>query len=368
MLLCWALLVAEALLLAEVNLSIKNDRGEAGPESIVSVTEMAKRTLGSGTAALVTFVYLVLEFDLITAYVSKGGETLEALLSPDESLPKSLPTFGFALGLGLIVLVGGAGLTDKVNGTLTLLLLGIFVALVGYGALLESGNWSGLAAVSHWDQVDGALPVIFLALVYHDLVPVVCSYLGGDRKKVATSLVLGSMVPLAMFLCWLAVSLNLVGLGLPVRGGLEVLAAARADPAHAGAVALSLKVFAFLAVATSFSCTSLSLIEFLDVESARLQRWATDKLGGGSGPAGMRATVDSVAPVHRSSDGSFMRQVGSDHRRFVRACESEQLPLARRRPQLVVEGDDPILLTVKPTFLADQVSRRTPVASPYGRS
>ena len=45
------------------------------------------------------------------------------------------------------------------------------------------------------------------AQVYHDLVPVICDLLGGHRRRIATALLGGSLLPLAMFLTWNAVTL-----------------------------------------------------------------------------------------------------------------------------------------------------------------
>ena len=43
--------------------------------------------------------------------------------------------------------------------------------------------------------------------MYHDLVPVICELLGGDRRRITLALMGGSLLPLAMFLSWTAVTL-----------------------------------------------------------------------------------------------------------------------------------------------------------------
>lgn len=43
--------------------------------------------------------------------------------------------------------------------------------------------------------------------VYHDLVPVICDMLGGERHRITVALMGGSLLPLAMFLSWTAVTL-----------------------------------------------------------------------------------------------------------------------------------------------------------------
>lgn len=46
-----------------------------------------------------------------------------------------------------------------------------------------------------------------LVQVYHDLVPVICEMLGGDRGRIMVALLCGSLLPLCMFLAWTSVTL-----------------------------------------------------------------------------------------------------------------------------------------------------------------
>ena len=46
--------------------------------------------------------------------------------------------------------------------------------------------------------------------MYHDLVPVICELLSGDRHRIRTALLTGSLLPLAMFLTWNAVTLAIM--------------------------------------------------------------------------------------------------------------------------------------------------------------
>lgn len=47
--------------------------------------------------------------------------------------------------------------------------------------------------------------------VYHDLVPVLCSYLEEDRHRIRQAIIFGSAIPLVMFISWEAVALGLTG-------------------------------------------------------------------------------------------------------------------------------------------------------------
>lgn len=133
-----------------------------------------------------------------------------------------------------------------------LILAGLFLVIVCGGASIA--DWTGLEHLD-WTVAPQTLPIILLALVYHDLTPgtlanedfnllwqfkilrlqnhlqsyshvlgeftvnivlsishamtVVCAQLGGDIGRIRMSILLGSFVPLAMFLSWDAVALCL---------------------------------------------------------------------------------------------------------------------------------------------------------------
>ena len=61
-----------------------------------------------------------------------------------------------------------------------------------------------------WSALPPALSVMLVALFFHNIVPVVATQLEGDALKVRQSIVVGSAIPLMMFLLWNAVILGSV--------------------------------------------------------------------------------------------------------------------------------------------------------------
>ena len=72
------------------------------------------------------------------------------------------------------------------------MLLGLFLLILGSGAFLVDWPTALAHATSDWGAASKAVPIIFLSLVYHDLVPVICAYLGGDRTRIRCDAVWGS--------------------------------------------------------------------------------------------------------------------------------------------------------------------------------
>ncbi|CAI5936527.1 unnamed protein product [Closterium sp. NIES-64] len=293
---CWAFLVLEALLLAEVNVALLKERSDKSKTAnassssdaeaergsdVLSYRTMAEATLGPLGGTIATAAYLFLSFTLMVAYFAKGGE----VMSLGTDLPRWLGASGFAVVLGGLIYCGNTRTADLVNRALTAALLGIFAALVCGGSTLADWDQLGFA---DWSDMSSTLPVIFLALVFHDLVPVLCAYLDADLRKIRTALLVGSSVPLAMFLTWDAIVLSISPSSIAAAGAAGAAAGANAgdlassvlssvscplafpaqDPfqlfMHQATPLQSAAVlaFSFLAVATSFLGSSLALSEF----------------------------------------------------------------------------------------------------------
>ena len=259
----WALLTAEALLLAEVNLALVQERdGELGgdnaspssPTPVVTLREMAAATLGPASGHFVSAAYLALSYTLMVAYISKAGDLIGG--SP------TLGATAFTAAIG-VTLAAGPAAVDAVNRVATGGLLTLFATIVGGGAL--HAHWPALAAAD-WSAAPAAVPVILLSLVFHDLVPVVVAQLRGDPVKVRTALLVGGGLPLAMFVAWDAVALALAGDGGLSGDPLAALAAS-GGPALATAVA----AFSGLALATSALGNALGLTETVAAELGSLQ-------------------------------------------------------------------------------------------------
>lgn len=116
--LCWVVLVIEALLLAEVNIEFE----EAGDDlEVVCLRTMAQETQGDWGGNLATVAYLFLGYTCVVAYTSKSGEVLSHLIGFPASTLGNL----FTLLVALLILVGGTTITDQVNQWLTVTMIGL---------------------------------------------------------------------------------------------------------------------------------------------------------------------------------------------------------------------------------------------------
>jgi amino acid permease len=135
---CWAFLVAEALLIAEINVHLRRRRGKdvihGGGDrdrdrdlEVISVKSMAEETLGAWGGHVASAAYLFLSYTSMVAYASKSGEVLSRLVG---GVPEPVAGAAFTAALALLVAGGGTGVTDRVNQLLTFVMIGKYFALL----------------------------------------------------------------------------------------------------------------------------------------------------------------------------------------------------------------------------------------------
>ncbi|XP_050211834.1 uncharacterized protein LOC126661991 [Mercurialis annua] len=254
--LCWAFLLLEALLLIEINVGLrrkkKKNKGEDENElDIISLRTMAQETLGDWGGNVATMSYVFLSYTSMIAYSSKSGELLFHFIN----LPESLSGFLFTALFTMLISVGGTSATDKINQWLTASMIGLLIAIEVIAVVF--GGWSGLEGSSNWEKVPATIPVIIFTLVYHDLAPVLCAYLGGDLARLRASVLLGSLVPLLALLIWDAIALALSDQSHQLVDPVELLMSVRWS-----GISYMVEAFSLLAVGTSIIGTLLGFSEF----------------------------------------------------------------------------------------------------------
>ena len=262
----WAFLVCQALLLAEVNINLRRDEDHSGDEEATMTTlrAMAENTLGKGASRVTTCVYLSLSYCLLVAYLTKVGEIFS--FASNGSMQTDGIVIEFTLASLCLFGIGGPVVTDKLNQGLTSVLVAVFASILVLGlAGTDMGMLFGAdsSPMTSLHALGPAIPIMFLSLVYHDLIPLICSYLGGDKAKIRQALVFGSLVPLCMFISWEGVSLSFFAnhqSGIPYHGHVDpvnILISESGNPL----LGLLVQGFSFTAIATSFLGTTMGVSE-----------------------------------------------------------------------------------------------------------
>jgi tyrosine-specific transport protein len=253
-LLCWLYMVCTGLILLEVNLGFKGD---------VSIITMAHRTLG-WPGKLVGWVgFLFLFYTLMVAYITASGELLSdfyteitgSALSPTQASSIS------CLLLGSVIFMGTYAV-DQLNRFLMLGLVLAYLLLITVGAPHVNTQF---LAHSDWPAVFLVVPAMIISFGYHNLIPTLKTYLHGDVNSLRLAIIIGSAIPLLIYLAWEWLILGLI----PEEGFREAIQQGdMATRALKNAVGISWIVdlaqyFAFFAIVTSFLGVALSFVDFL---------------------------------------------------------------------------------------------------------
>ncbi|XP_047317785.1 tyrosine-specific transport system-like [Impatiens glandulifera] len=248
--LCWAYMVVTGLLVAEVNIKTMCELGSGG----VSLVSMAKRTLGSTGVQISCWSYIFIHYALLVAYVARSSDILTNFLG----IPLWESATIFSLLLGGICYFGSQRLIGAFNGVLVLGIIVSFTALV----VIASGDlhWDALLK-ANFEAAPLSIPIIALSFVYQNVVPVICTNLEGNLSKVRSAIVLGTAIPLALFLVWNAVILGSIpSFGADFNRITDPLQQLRNSNGVVGPV---VEVFSLLAIATSYIGFVLGLADFL---------------------------------------------------------------------------------------------------------
>ena len=210
-------------------------------------------------------LYLFLFYALSVAYIADSGHHVTSFFKAfGASLPIWAGSTFFVILFGWIVYFGTRSV-DLVN---RFLMAGKIIA---YIALLIAGigyvKFELLQEV-HIEYTLAALPILIISFGFHNMIPTLSHYLGGDIKRIRISIIGGALFALTVYLFW-----QLIALGsLPIQGKDGILesyskgmdaASALKNYVSSPWIGNFAQILAFFAILTSFLAQTLSLVHFL---------------------------------------------------------------------------------------------------------
>ncbi len=168
-----------------------------------NLISMSESTLGKSGKYLTWAVYLFLLYSLICAYLSATGDVVQALLNAIHiPITRTCATLLSTIGVGIIVYHGirSVDLCNRVLMSAKLIICLTLIALIAPHAhlhpLINEGDlvWHGSAWL-----------VIICAFGYATIIPSIRDYIGGSEKQLKRIVLVGSIIPLILYLVWIAV-------------------------------------------------------------------------------------------------------------------------------------------------------------------
>jgi tyrosine-specific transport protein len=169
--------------------------------NLITMTEKLLGPLGRGVCWV---VYMFLFVTLMIAHVAGGGEILQEILG------FSMPGWGFALLYVILfspVVYLGTNSVDRVNA---FLFGGVILTYLLFVAVSHDHVDISLLKRTDWSKAYLALPVLFTAFTYQVIIPTLVTYMERNVKKVRLTIILGTSIPLIVYLVWEFLILSII--------------------------------------------------------------------------------------------------------------------------------------------------------------
>lgn len=224
--------------------------------------------LGNSGAVITAISMLTLMYALVSAYITGGGEILRTNLNNwlNTDLSPQSSAVLFALLFGGIISFGTkvVDISTKIIFSIKLLFLCIVI-----GLLLPKIELINLQHIpSSSIVVLSTIPVIFTSFGFYVVIPSLVKYLEGDTKKLKWVFIIGSSIPLFLYLIWELTILGNISSKvfsgiLSDNAGLEGLLNAIRNIRDSNMIRISFNIFAAAAILTSFWGVALALCDYI---------------------------------------------------------------------------------------------------------
>ncbi|QXC55978.1 aromatic amino acid transporter [Vibrio mimicus] len=251
----WMLMAFTALLMVEIHQYAEKE---------ATLHTLAKQILGDKGKWVATFAMLFLFYSLCAAYIAGGGAQFTQRISDftGVAVEGSSGTLLFTLIVALVVTIG-TGTVDRVNRVLFAGKMIAMVAVLFFLAPNVSHSYL-LSMPIEQGLVVAAIPVIFTSFGFHGSIPAIVNYLDGDTPALRKAILIGSAIPLVIYIFWQLVTLGVVSQSALLDNmGLTALIGVLSTTVHQSNLSNIIGVFADLALLTSFLGVSLGLFEFM---------------------------------------------------------------------------------------------------------
>ena len=176
-------------------------------------------------------------------------------------IPLWVGSVAFTALFGLLVIIG----TRAVDQFNRLLMLGL---VISYLLMLMMGSSSiKLENLQHsdWKFSFIAVPAMVISFGYHNLIPSVTRYLNHEKQRLKHVVIIGSFLPLIIYILWQALILGIVPIEklTSVLEQGETATLALKNAAGNDWVVILAQHFALFAVVTTFLGITLSFVDFL---------------------------------------------------------------------------------------------------------
>ncbi len=254
----WLIMMTAAFLILEASLWLPQNS---------NLISMAKATLGPLGQVIAWIVYVLLLYSLLCAYVA-GGSSLfhNVLLGLGITLSPTLAAVLFTLIFGAVVFCGIRSVDYVNRGLMAAKFVAYVLLIIFLAPFVKHSN----LMTSHLSQLTAgtALTVTITAFGYSTIIPSLRIYFENDVKKIKLAILIGSTIPLIVYLIWDAAIMGVI----PLAGFTQIANSSDSTAAlvhvlsgtvNISSVTVFTKIFTSICVLTSFLGVALCIADFL---------------------------------------------------------------------------------------------------------
>jgi len=244
------------VLVAIIMIEISHGKGH-------SIAAIAKRRLGPWGKHIAGASLLILFWALLAAYISGGSSFIHQDTQWFSSLSSTtISSLIYTLFLGVCV-AACTKVVDYANRLLFIIKIVVFAVMIfGLFPLIKFSNFRAIGGNVTMPLLK-AIPVFFTSFGFHGSLPTLVDYLHGSKKNLYISIVLGSFIPLVVYVLWQAVTLGVIGTSFEASGSVNLFISQLTFQTGRPYFTVLADVFAFLAITTSFLGVALGLFNYV---------------------------------------------------------------------------------------------------------
>jgi tyrosine-specific transport protein len=256
---CWLIMTLGALLILDINLLLPPG---------ANMVSMAKKTLGIPGEIITWLTYLMLLYNLLSAYISGGSDVFLGILHYfNLPLPEGVVIFLFTLIFGAIV-YQGIQIVDYCNRGLMFAKLGIYLLLI-----VILAPYIHLSHLTGGDikQIPNSIMILIASFGFASIVPSLRDYFQDDIASLRKMIIVGSFIPLICYTVWILVIMGVVS-NDPSQGLLALTNSNHAtselttllnQALHNEWTTALFRLFSSICMLTAFLAVSIGLFDFI---------------------------------------------------------------------------------------------------------
>ncbi|WP_375793044.1 aromatic amino acid transporter [Chlamydia sp. 12-01] len=230
----------------------------------VNMLSMAQYTLGDMGKIFMWLLYLFLFYSLLIAYFCEGGNILFRIFGCQGL---DIPWIRHAAPLAFAVLICptlmmGTKVVDYCN---RFFVFGLAIAFTVFCILGVLALQPELLLRASWIRSMDGLSILFLSFGFQSVVPSLYYYMDKKVKDVKKAIVIGSLIPLILYVIWEALVLGVVPLDFLMKAQENGYTAVEAmkNSLQCSMFYIAGEFFGFFALVSSFLGVALGVMDFL---------------------------------------------------------------------------------------------------------